>query len=119
MILENFKENKRELDKELERFVMLLNQLLPHYHALLKKKELSPEELQRLGDIEHYLLGVNSKIMDIKGKLEQDLFGQSLDTYYKLKENAKKGDVNAKVKLEKMREIFIEALKGGDIVNFN
>jgi hypothetical protein len=57
--------------------------------------------------------------MDIKGKLEQDLFGQSLDTYYKLKENAKKGDVNAKVKLEKMREIFIEALKGGDIVNFN
>ena len=40
MILENFKENKRELDKELERFVMLLNQLLPHYHALLKKKEL-------------------------------------------------------------------------------
>ena len=89
--MENFKENKRELDKELERFVTLLNQLLPHYHTLLKKKELSPDELQRLGDIEHYLLGVNAKIMDIKGKLEQDLFGQSLDTYYKLKENAKKG----------------------------
>ena len=53
------------------------------------------------------------------GKLEQDLFGQSLDTYYKLKENAKKGDVNSKVKLEKMRDIFIEALKAGDIVNFN
>lgn len=117
--MENYKENKRELDKELERFVTLLNQLLPHYHALLKKKELSPDELQRLGDIEHYLLGVNAKIIDIKAKLEQDLFGQSLDTYYKLKENAKKGDVSSKVKLEKMREIFIEALKAGEIVNFN
>jgi hypothetical protein len=117
--LENYKENKRELDKELERFVTLLNQLLPHYHALLKKKELSSDELQRLGDIEHYLLGVNAKIIDIKGKLEQDLFGQSLDTYYKLKENAKQGDVNSKVKLEKMREIFIEALNAGEIVNFN
>ena len=67
--MENFKENKRELDKELERFVTLLNQLLPHYHSLLKKKELSPDELQRLGDIEHYLLGVNADISDIKEKL--------------------------------------------------
>jgi hypothetical protein len=117
--LENFKENKRELDRELERFVTLLNQLLPHYHELLKKKDLTPDELQRLGDIEHYLLGVNAKIIDIKGKLEQDLFGQSLDIYYKLKEDAKKGDVNSKVKLEKMREIFTEALKSGDIMNFN
>jgi hypothetical protein len=117
--LENFKENKRELDKELERFVSLLNQLLPHYHTLLKKKELTSDELQRLGDIEHYLLGVNAKILDIKDKLEQDLFGQSLDTYYKLKEYAKNGDVQAKVKLEKMRESFNEALNAGDIVNFN
>ena len=118
-ILEDYKENKRELDKELERFVTLLNQLLPHYHTLLKKKDLSPDELQGLGDIEHYLLGVNAKILDIKGKLEQDLFGQSLHTYYKLKDSAKKGDVKAKVKLEKMRDGFIEALNAGDIINFN
>ena len=86
--MENFKENRKELDEELERFITLLNQLLPHYHFLLKKKDLSEEELNKLGEIEHYLIGVNSKIMEIKGKLEQDLFGQSLDTYYKLKTNA-------------------------------
>lgn len=117
--LENYKENKRELDKELERFITLLNQLLPHYHSLLKKKDLSSDELQRLGDIEHYLLGVNAKIIDIKGKLEQDLFGQSLDIYYKLKQNAIDGDAKSKLKLEKMRDSFLEALKAGDIVNFN
>lgn len=117
--MENFKENKKELDKELERFISLLNQLLPHYHYLLKKKDLNSDELQRLGDIEHYLLGVNSKILDIKGKLEQDLFGESLDIYYKLKENAVKGDAKSKLKLEKMRDIFSESLKAGDIINFN
>ena len=117
--MENFKENKRELDKELESFISLLNQLLPHYHSLLKKKDLSSDELKRLGEIEHYLLGVNSKIIDIKGKLEQDLFGQSLDVFYKLKENAINGDAKAKLKLEKMRDSFSEALKAGDIINFN
>ena len=117
--MENFKENKKELDKELERFISLLNQLLPHYHSLLKKKDLTSDELKRLGDIEHYLLGVNAKIIDIKGKLEQDLFGQSLDIYYKLKENAINGDAKSKLKLEKMRESFSEALKAGDIINFN
>ena len=89
--MENFKENRKELDEELERFITLLNQLLPHYHFLLKKTDLNKEELNKLGEIEHYLIGVNSKIMEIKGKLEQDLFGQSLDTYYKLKTSAYEG----------------------------
>ena len=55
--MENFKENRKELDEELERFITLLNQLLPHYHFLLKKKDLSEEELNKLGEIEHYLIG--------------------------------------------------------------
>ena len=69
-------ENREELDEELERFITLLNQLLPHYHSLLKKDELDTDEKTRLGEIEHYLIGVNSKIMEIKGKLEQDIFGR-------------------------------------------
>ena len=61
-------ENREELDEELERFITLLNQLLPHYHSLLKKDKLDTDEKTRLGEIEHYLIGVNSKIMEIKGK---------------------------------------------------
>ena len=117
--MENFKENRKELDQELERFIALLNQLLPHYHFLLKKADLNEDELNRLGEIEHYLIGVNSKIMVIKGQLEQDLFGQSLDTYYKLKISAYGGDPNSKLKLEKMRDTFAEALKTGDLINYN
>lgn len=117
--MENFKENRKELDEELERFIALLNQLLPHYHFLLKKKDLNEDELNKLGEIEHYLIGVNSKIMEIKGKLEQDLFGQSLDTYYKLKTDAYDGDPQSKLKLEKMRDTFAEALKSGDLINYN
>lgn len=117
--MENFKENRKELDEELERFIALLNQLLPHYHFLLKKTDLNEEELNKLGEIEHYLIGVNSKIMEIKGKLEQDLFGQSLDTYYKLKTSAYEGDPQSKLKLEKMRDTFADALNSGDIINYN
>ncbi|MDC3308619.1 hypothetical protein OAV26_00160 [Crocinitomicaceae bacterium] len=117
--MENFKENRKELDEELERFITLLNQLLPHYHFLLKKTDLNKEELNKLGEIEHYLIGVNSKIMEIKGKLEQDLFGQSLDTYYKLKTSAYEGDPHSKLKLEKMRDTFADALNSGDLINYN
>ncbi|MFM7299841.1 MAG: hypothetical protein ACKO6J_01250 [Crocinitomicaceae bacterium] len=117
--MSDFKENKRQLDKELEQFIALLNQLLPQYHSLLKKKNLDQDELKKLGEIEHYLIGVNSKIMEIKGKLEQDLFGQSMDVYYKLKVQATAGDPSAKLKLEKMRDAFAEALKSGDLVNYN
>ncbi len=117
--MENFKENRKELDEELERFIALLNQLLPHYHFLLKKEDLNDDELNRLGEIEHYLIGVNAKIMEIKGKLEQDLFGQSLDTYYRLKDSAYGGNAKSKLKLEKMRETFSEALKSGDLINYN
>ena len=85
--MDDFKRQQGELDKELERFIELLNQLLPKYNSLLKKENLDKNELVRLGEIEAYLLSVNSKIMKIKGELEQNLFGKSLDTYYKLKKN--------------------------------
>ena len=35
--------NREELDDELERFITLLNQLLPHYHGLLKKETLDKD----------------------------------------------------------------------------
>lgn len=117
--MKDFKENKKALDKELERFVRLLNDLLPQYHKLLRKNDLNTEELRELGDIEHYLMGINSKIIEIKSKLEQDLFGQSLDIYYELKQKAMSGDAAARLKLESMRSAFAEALESGDVINYN
>ena len=65
-LLEEFRSHKNELDKELESFMVLLNQILPFYHSLLNKKELDSDELKRLGEIEHYLLSVNTNIMEIR-----------------------------------------------------
>lgn len=115
----DFKADKSALDAELERFVVLLSELLPHYHELLNKENLDPSELKRLGEIEHYLIGVNAKIMEIKKKLEQDIFGQSLNVYYQLKNQAIEGSPHAKLKLEKMRDAFAEALQAGEIINYN
>jgi hypothetical protein len=117
--MDNFQEQQGALDKELERFIELLDQLLPKYQFLLKKDQLDQVELVRLGEIEIYLLSLNSKIMKIKGELEQNLFGKSLDTYYKLKNQAIEGNPQSRLKMEKMRDAFSEALQAGDIINLN
>jgi hypothetical protein len=117
--MEDFQEQQGALDKELERFIELLDQLLPKYQFLLKKDQLDQKELVRLGEIEIYLLSLNSRIMKIKGELEQNLFGKSLDTYYKLKNQAIEGDPQSRLKMEKMRDAFSEALQAGDIINLN
>jgi len=117
--LDNFENSQKELDRELALFISLLNKILPQYHKLLNRKDLTKDELKELGDIEHYLIGVNAKIMEIKGKLEQDLFGNSLHTYYKLNDGAKNGDPISKLKLEKMREAFVVALESGEVINYN
>jgi hypothetical protein len=115
----DFKANKDSLNRELEKFLSMLEELLPRYSALLRKKNISKTELTELGEIEHYLIEVNAKISSIKGKLEEDLFGHSLDIYYKLKRKARLGDEIAAAKLDKMKEIFEESLSGGSIVNWN
>lgn len=115
----DFRANKDALNKELEHFISLLEEMLPRYSVLLRKSDISSLELKELGEIEHFLIEVNAKISIIKGKLEQDLFGHSLDTYYKLKAKAQNGDQNSAAKLKKMRDIFEESLEGGSLVNWN
>jgi len=115
----DFRANKDALNKELEHFISLLEKMLPHYAVLLRKSDITAIELKELGDIEHFLIDVNAKISVIKGKLEQDLFGHSLDTYYKLKAKASKGDEVSAAKLKTMREIFEESLEGGSLINWN
>ncbi len=115
----DFRANKDALNKELEHFISLLEEMLPRYAVLLRKSNITSTELKELGEIEHFLIEINAKISLIKGKLEQDLFGHSLDTYYKLKAKAIKGDAASAAKLKTMRDIFEESLEGGSLVNWN
>lgn len=115
----NFKQNKDALNRELEQFITTLNELLPRYSKLLRKSTLANDELVELGDIEYFLIEVNTKISEIKNMLEHDLFGHSLDTYYKLKEKALEGEVVSQLKFNRLRQTFVNSLKDGDIINWN
>lgn len=115
----DFSQNRDAMNKELEQFINLLNETLPRYSGLLKKQEITSSELKELGDIEYFLIGVNAKISEIKKMLENDLFGHSIDLYYKLKKSAQNGNVQAQKKFETMRDAFNESLKGDTIINWN
>jgi hypothetical protein len=114
-----FKEQQAAIQRELDRFIDLLGVLLPHYSRMLKKTDLNDEELAELGEIEHFLIGVNGRIAEIKQMLEEDVFGHSIDYYYKLKARADQGDPGAEKKLDRLRETFNESLQAGTMVHWN
>ena len=115
----DFKENKDALNRDLEQFILTLNELLPRYTHLLSKQSLDKIEVTELGDIEHYLMEVNAKISEIKVTLEQDLFGNSLDTYFKIKREAFSGDKIAHRKYLRMREVIEDVIIGGNTFLMN
>ena len=115
----DFIDRKESLNRDLEQFIKVLNELLPRYSLLMRQNQISDSELKELGEIEHFLIEVNSKITTIKNGLDQDLFGHSIDLYYKLKEKAKNGDPIAKVKFDRIRDNFNENLLQENLVNWN
>lgn len=96
-----------------------LNRNINEYSSLLKKENISPAELKQLGEIEYFLIDVNSKISEIKKLLEKDLFGYRLDLYYGMKREGIAGDQQAKKKLDVMLDSFNDSLQAGMIVNWN
>ncbi len=117
--MSEFKYRKQEMDREIDRFVELLNDILPRYSSLLRKKDMSHEEVTELGELEHYLIELNTKILDIKNKIQNDLFGQTIDTYYRLKIKAENGDEVAKSQMRKLKRIYLDALVAGSIICWN
>ena len=115
----SFEKHKQFLNKELDQFNSILSELLPRYVFLMQKKESTPEEAKELGEIEHFLIEVNGKIAEIKNKLDQDLFGETMDFYYKIKEEAKKGDIGAKDRLDRLRKSLIDSIQGDTFFNWN
>lgn len=112
-------DNKETVNKELELFMTYLNNRLSEYSSLLKKENISVEELKQLGDIEYFLIEVNAKISEIQKSLENDLFGYSLNLYYGMKREAISGDQDAKKKRDILLDSFNESLRDGMIVNWN
>ena len=117
--MSNFEQSKEDLNRELKKLVSTLNEMLPRYTLLLNKLDLSRDEIEELGEIEHFLIGLNAKISDIKDRLQQDLFGHTLDRYYKLKLAAQLGDPSALAKVDRLRKVFEEQLEKGQMINWN
>lgn len=112
-------EHKKQLNQELEQFNSILGEILPRYLTLMKKKNASMEEERELGEIEHFLIEVNAKIAEIKNKLDQDLFGQTMNQYYAAKQAAQKGDLEAQKRLSHLRSVFLESVQGDEFFNWN
>jgi len=115
----DYNHSKKTINNELDQFVSLLNELIPKYALLVKKDNISQEELKELGELEYLLLEVNSKISDLKNKLEEHLFGNSFALYYKYKEQANLGDKTAEKKKKHLHDFFNESLSGKDFINWN
>lgn len=114
-----FEKHKRMLNEELDHFTLMLSEILPRYLELMRKKSPTDEENQELGELEHFLIEVNSKIADIKSRLDNDLFGETINEYYKIKERALKGDLEAKEKLDQLRSTLSDSIKGDLFFNWN
>lgn len=114
-----FEKNKELLNRELDQFNAILGRILPRYIELVHRDELSDKESSELGNIEHYLIEINSKIAEIKYKLDHDLFGERLDYYYQVKEKASQGDVAAQKKFKQLRQSFKDSLKDDTFFNWN
>lgn len=115
----NFDKHKRLLNKELDQFNSILGEILPRYVALMKKSDSNEAELKELGEIEHFLIEVNAKIATIKNKLDQDLFGETMDLYYQVKKKASTGDLQAKEHLSKLRSSLRDSIQGDTFFNWN
>ena len=115
----DFDAQKREINRELNRVEQLLKQTMPRYSELLGKTDLSGTELNELGELEYYLIELNGKIAQLQAKLEYDLFGLSLDTFYKLKKQAQQGDQSAALKVAAMRRVYARSLKNNQLIIWN
>ncbi len=115
----NFEKHKKLLNQELEQFSFLLSEVLPRYIFLVRKKDINPEELKELGDIEHFLIDINGKIAAIKHQLDHDLFGETMELYYEVKGRALKGDPEAQKQFVNLRKLLMGNIKGDSFFNWN
>lgn len=115
----SFEKHKEILNRELDRVNTTLSEILERYLVLIKKQDITDEELSELGEIEHGLIEINSKMAAIKKRLDENLFGETMNQYYLLKSKAKKGDLNAKKKLDQLRSTITDSVSDDTFFNWN
>jgi hypothetical protein len=114
-----FERIKKQLNKELDEFSSILHKVLPRYVELIRKTNISKKENTELGELEHYLIEVNGKIAEIKSRLDQILFGETIDVYYEMKEKALNGDPLAKIRFDMLRTVLSDSIKDETFFNWN
>lgn len=114
-----FKEQQLIIQRELDRITHEMNVLIPRYTALLKCAQLTENELEELGEMEHFLFGLTYQISELKNQLEQKVYGNSTELYYHLKAEAQNGNFQAQKKLDKLKAVFNENLQNGGIISWN
>jgi hypothetical protein len=115
--MKNLKETQQKMNYEMEQFTSIIQQLLPKYIALVEKPTLSLQETYELGEIEYSLVEINDKLNCIREQITRNLFGYSLDNYYKLKKYFV--DSNLEMKLNHLKKTFESEIREGDIIIWN
>ena len=77
------------------------------------------KEKHELDNTEQFLLEINTKIAKIKNTLYQDLFGETMNLYYRVKAKANLGDLNSKMHLERLRTKLQTSIEGDHFFNWN
>ena len=99
-----------KLRGNIESLINELNKMAPRYHKLKAKDMLSDAERKELGEIEYFLIEISPQLERVKNLINQDLYGMSVDFYYKLKMKAQNGDIDAKKMIDKLRPGLLEAM---------
>ena len=115
---ENFDKYMGNLRYDIEKVLDQVRSILPKYAELKSKVNLSPEEKKQLGDIEYILIEASPYIEDLHNLIKKDLFGNSLDYYYAMKNKAKGGSIQAKEELDRLRKfIMADFFENDEILN--
>lgn len=104
---EDFDKYMSNLRFDIERVLDQIKSLLPKYAELKSKSNLSPLEKKELGDIEYILIEASPGIEELHNLIKKDVFGTTLDHYYKTKELAKNGNIRAKEELDRLRKSML------------
>lgn len=111
--------NNENLLRHLSNLERALTEVIPKYLELVGKDKLNKQELSELGELEYFLMDIDSRIKHITQMLEQQLYGSTMERMLKMKDKARSGSLTAKLKYDEMRKSFQEMLTSGVIFEWN
>ena len=111
--------NNENLLRHLSNLELALTDVIPKYLELVARDKLNKQELTELGELEYFLMEIDSRIKQITQMLEQQLYGSTMERMLTMKAKARSGSMTAKLKYDEMRKNFQEMLSSGVIFEWN